>query len=107
MSRRPGPRPETWKTGPDPERHQQYTAWQRAHAQARFRNEAWSLTFDEFCHAWGSDWPRRGRALGSIMMVRRDPSGGWHSDNVVKITRQEFGGYQRRINQMRQQNATV
>lgn len=64
-------------------------AWLRSSAQARFRNEAWSLTFDEFCHFWSSEnlWARRGRSTQDLVLTRIDVSQGWTTANCVIITR--------------------
>ena len=84
-----GPRPLTWCTGPDPVRHAQFVAFGRARAQAQFRGEAWTLTFDEFVQVWGADWSRRGRASDDLCMTRVDPDTAWDLHNVELITRCE------------------
>jgi hypothetical protein len=85
-----GPRPHTWKSGPDPVRHAKYTAWGRARAQAHFRGEAWALTFEDWETAWGTEWHRRGRGADNLFLVRCRPSEPWSIDNVERVTRPEF-----------------
>lgn len=92
---RKGPAPWTWKTGPDPVRHEQYVAWHRARAQCRFRGEPWNLTFDEWVEFWGADWSRRGRGPGQVRMTRRDWNQPWQKDNMVKMEQIEHNTYNR------------
>ena len=85
----PGPRPFTWRTGPDPVLHSKYVAWSRARAQALFRQEGWNLTFEEFEQIWGDQWHRRGRARDDLCMTRTDPDLAWDTHNVELVTRAE------------------
>jgi hypothetical protein len=86
---RPGPRPLTWCTGPDPVRHDQYVAWGRARAQAQYRGEAWDLTFEQFEQVWSGSWHLRGRASEDLCMTRTDPDLAWMLGNIELITRAE------------------
>ena len=92
MSRgRPGiPRPQQWKSGPDPDLHDRYVAWLRARSQARYRGEAWNMEFDDWVVVWGDQWHRRGRSRGQLQLVRVDWELPWHPDNVVLMDREEF-----------------
>ena len=83
----PGPRPFTWKTGPDPVTHAQFVAWGRARAQALFRQEGWELTFEQFQRIWGADWSRRGRRSDDLCMTRPYPDLPWSEHNAELITR--------------------
>lgn len=78
-----GPEPQRWITGPDPRRHEQYTAFLRARAQARFRKEGWELSFEDFEALWNQDasWLQRGTSSDSLLMTRRDFSLPWSKDN--------------------------
>jgi len=88
MSSRPGPRPHTWIIqGEIP--HQQYIAWQRMSCQARFRDEPWDLSFEEFQAVWQPYWHLRGRSVISYCLTREDPELGWTKDNVICIQRIE------------------
>lgn len=79
-----GPEPQRWCTGPDPTRHEQYTAFLKSRAQARFREESWTLTFEEFEFLWNQDgsWFQRGRGADDLMMTRRDSSQAWSRENA-------------------------
>lgn len=86
---RTGTRPHVWKVqGLVP--HQQYIAWQRAKAQAAFRDEAWTLTFEQFQTVWCGQWERRGRLRDDYCMTREDSQGAWSIDNVKCIPRLEY-----------------
>jgi len=63
-------------------KHQQYTAWLRARAQARFRGETWEITFDDWLEIWGDQWHLRGRSRNSLMMMRRDWRQPWSRSNT-------------------------
>lgn len=86
-----GPEPQRWCTGPDPVRHEQYTAFLKARAQARFRKEGWELTFEQFEFLWNQDasWPQRGRGADDLLMTRRDFSKAWSFDNCYIMLRGE------------------
>lgn len=84
-----GPRPNTWCTGTDPQRHEQYYAFLKQRAQARFRKEGWDLEFDDFAEIWGQDWCHRGRASEDLCMTRDDYDLPWHKHNVAIVPRHE------------------
>lgn len=86
---RSGPRPHVWKVqGEIP--HKQHLAWQRAKAQANYRNEVWLLTFEEFQRLWAGYWDYRGRASDDYVMARDDHEGPWAIGNVGVIRRVEY-----------------
>jgi hypothetical protein len=84
-----GPRPDSWLSGPDEFRHSLYIPWLKAKAQANYRNEEWTLTFDEWFDMWKDDWHLRGRAAEDICMTRADCDGAWSAENTVLMTRRE------------------
>lgn len=84
-----GPRPESWLSGPDEFRHSLYIPWLKAKAQANFRKEEWTLTFDEWFEMWKDSWHLRGRAAEDICMTRYDSGGAWSADNTILMTRRE------------------
>jgi hypothetical protein len=88
-SRRKGPRPHVWLTGPDKFMHDMYTPWQRSKAQAVFRKEEFLLTFDEYYTLWKPHWHQRGRDGDNMCMTRDNPDGAWSIDNCVIMTRRE------------------
>jgi hypothetical protein len=91
----PGPRPLVWKSGPNPERHEQYIAWARAKAQANFRNERWQLSFEDWCELWEGQWHRRGRVKDTVCLTRRDYDEPWCRSNCEVISRREHNQRQK------------
>jgi len=86
---RKGIRPHTWKVqGEVP--HKQYTAWLRAKAQANYRKEIWTLSFEEFQKLWQGVWDFRGRGRDDYVMSRDDHHGAWSIGNVSCIRRYEY-----------------
>lgn len=84
-----GPRPNTWKTGTDPVRHQQYNAFIQQRNQARWRGETWNLEFDQWVELWGDQWTNRGRSSENSCMTRSDDTQPWDANNAVVIRRSE------------------
>jgi hypothetical protein len=109
MSRgsKPGPRPQTWITGPDPLKHTQYRAFVQQRNQARWRKETWpdEFDFDSWVRAWADRWPDRGRSPDQYCMTRIDRTQPWTETNVQVITRAQhalqsgkLGGHQAKAN---------
>lgn len=88
---RPGIRPHTWISGPDQHRHQLYVDCQRSRAQAKFRNEVWEITEQEYIDLWTRDgaYLSKGRGSDDLTMTRLDKDKPWSIDNVVILTRAE------------------
>ena len=82
-----GPRPHTWLSGPDPVRHEQYQGWLKAKAQAQYRQEAWSITFEQWVKLWADAWSRRGRERHCIMLKRKSLEQGWTTANAHLVER--------------------
>lgn len=83
-----GPRPHVWVTGPDPVLHAKYRAFIQHKNQSNFRNEPWTLTFEEYCELWTDDlWPLRGRRKEQLCLTRTDWTGPWSRENVEIIDR--------------------
>jgi hypothetical protein len=66
-----------------------YTPFLKAKAQANYRQEGWSMTFDEFFGHWDGQWHRRGRQPDDLCLTRIDPEKPWSADNVYLIERIE------------------
>lgn len=82
--------PEHWKSGPDYVDHQKYYAWLKHKAQARFRDELYELTFEEWQSIWTDKlWDLRGRGNQDVCLCRLDNEGAWSIDNCHVITRAE------------------
>ena len=86
---RKAPRPHVWKIGPDEDRHRMYQPWLCSKAQANFRQEGWTLEFEDYYQLWKNDWDNRGRMPENMCMTRLDKDAPWSVDNVVIITRKE------------------
>jgi hypothetical protein len=84
-----GPRPDTWLSGPDEFRHSLYIPWLKAKAQANFRKEEWTMTFDEWFDLWKDCWHLRGRGAEDMCMTRADTDGSWSAENTILMTRKE------------------
>lgn len=84
-----GPRPHTWKCGPDEYRHSMYHPWQKMKAQAKFRGDDFDLSFEEFFNIWNGHWHERGRQADNLCLTRKDWGGPWDKDNSILVTRQE------------------
>ena len=84
-----GPRPQVWRTGPDPVLHKKYLTWLQQRNQAQWRDEGWTIDFDVWCGLWAEHWESRGRQRGDYCMTRKDWSLPWTVDNVQVITRSE------------------
>lgn len=98
-----GPRPHLWKSGPDPAAHAQYEAWNQARTQARFRGEAWNMSWPDWQVFWTDRWHLRGRTSNCSMITRRDSGQAWSLENVQLITRHEFGQWQQVLRRQREQ----
>ena len=83
-----GPRPQVWKAGPDPVEHKKYLVWLQQRNQANFRQEGWTISFDDWKTLWAEHWDNRGRERGCYCMTRRDWSLPWSRDNAQVVTRE-------------------
>ena len=72
----------------DPVQHEKYIPYLRARSQAAYRNESWTLTWEEFKILWPNQlWEMRGRKTNSMVMMRVVPELGWHLDNIIVLAR--------------------
>ena len=85
-----GPRPQVWRSGPDPRTHRQYLVWLQQRNQANYRDEGWSISFDIWKKMWDDSgfWDLRGRERGCYCMTRQDWSLPWTINNVVIVPRE-------------------
>lgn len=84
------PNPDGWSTGPDPVRHDKYYAYLKHRAQANFRSEPYSLTWEEWENFWPDDlWSQRGRNGDSLVLRMIDPTQGWQVSNLEIMKRKE------------------
>ena len=84
-----GPRPDLWKTGPDPQLKHLRRRWLRAKNQAKFWSQAWRLTWEQYRDIWVGHIDQLGRTTDSLNLVRRDTTRGWTTKNVHLMNRLE------------------
>ena len=86
MAKQRRPRPKAY---PDEFTQERRLAWVRSRNQARFRDEEWNLSFEEFCSIWSDPaaWSRRGRKGDDLVLTRRNHRGPWNTANVKIISR--------------------
>lgn len=91
------PRPKSWTFPDDPVKTKAYLCYLRAKAQAKFREEFWDLTFDQWWHLWTSSgqWHNKGKAADEYCMLQRNTDLGWTVDNAYIATREEHFKTQR------------
>lgn len=91
-----GPRPQVWRSGPDPVEHKKYQVFIQQKNQAQWREEGWTISFEEWKDLWhaSGQWLNRGRERGCWCMSRRDWSLPWTPDNVAVITREQHARLQ-------------
>ena len=77
----------------------QSISWARARSQAKYRQDEWSLTKEDWIAMWQLLWHQRGRKLTDYCMRQIDPKGGWHTHNVEMVTREIFFKEQPKRNQ--------
>jgi hypothetical protein len=83
--------PDNWISGPDQVQHEMYYAWAKHKSQAKFRKEAYDLTWEDWRDIWANpiDFLNRGRKPDDLTLTRIDDDGAWTRDNVMVITRLE------------------
>ena len=68
---------------------EQRMSWSRMKAQAKFRDEPWDLSWEDYNVIWDKKWHLRGTEKGSYVLTKIDQSAAWHKDNVEVIPRLE------------------
>jgi hypothetical protein len=81
--------PERWKHGPNKDKQQVNRWYLMAKAQARFRDEPWDLTFDQYYDFWRGKIHLRGRKETSMSLTRIDDTQGWTKHNCVMARRRD------------------
>ena len=64
-------------------------SWCRMKAQAKFRGEEFTITWEEYQAIWEGRWHLRGTYKTSQVLVRKDSSQPWCVDNVEIVVRLE------------------
>lgn len=82
--------PTKWNTGPDPIRRDKYYGYLKHRAQARYRKEEYSLTWEQWENIWTDDaWLQRGRGVDNLCLQQQLVGDGWHVHNVEIVTRKQ------------------
>jgi hypothetical protein len=79
---------------------EQRLSWNRMRAQAKFRNELWDISWEQFLDIWAAHWHMRGRAVNSLCLTRVDWHGPWTVDNTKLVSRKahvQMQGLQKRL----------
>ena len=63
--------------------------FQRWKAQCKSRGETVLLDYPQWCELWGDLWYKRGRAIDSYCITRKDWKGDWTVDNSEIVTRKD------------------
>lgn len=82
--------PHLWAAGPNPALRIIWRKWLVAKNQARFRNEEWSLTWDQYRNLIQQTAGKWGRQCGCYNISRTDRRLGWHIDNVTLVQRSDI-----------------
>ena len=83
--------PERWLSGPTMWDRERFYAWHKHRSQAKYRKEAYELTYPDWQQLWHDpdEWAQRGRARDALVLTRKDLDKPWRLDNVEIITRLE------------------
>lgn len=90
-------RPHLWMSGPDPVMHDYYKKFVQQRNQAKYRDEGWLLSFEQWMTKWGDNITNRGRAKTSMTMIRPDITQPWSMSNSEIVTRAEHGKHQQEL----------
>jgi hypothetical protein len=59
----------------------------RMRAQAKYRNEGWDITWEQYQEIWEGKWHLKGRASDDLCLTRIDWAGPWTMTNVNLVFR--------------------
>lgn len=82
VGRKPGQRPDMWKSGPDPRIHEYFRVFLQHRNQANWRQESYELSWEQWFEIWADKIEQRGRKSGQYYMTRIDNDLSWNKDNV-------------------------
>ena len=74
--------PHLWITGTDPLRKKMYRKFLLARCQAKYRNEKWDFTFEQWEQLLKGKEHLLGRKKGMLRINMKDPRLGWEVNNV-------------------------
>ena len=64
-------------------------SWLRMKAQAKYRNEGWDLTWEQYQEVWEGKWHMKGRGSDQLCLTRIDWAGPWNINNISIVFRLE------------------
>jgi hypothetical protein len=64
-------------------------SWSRMKAQAKYRDEGWDLTWEQYQEIWADKWHLKGRGREDLCLTRIDWTGPWSITNVSLVFRIE------------------
>lgn len=75
----------------DPFDHERHIGYLRMKSQAKYRNEAWDLTMEDFFKIWKDPevWNNRGRDSDSWALTRKNVHKPWSLKNVQLMRRSD------------------
>ena len=82
-----------WKLGPDTDMItlDKYYGLMKHQAQAKYRGESHSLTWEEWSQLWPTEqWLQRGKSKHNLCLMQIDREGGWHMHNVEVVERMTY-----------------
>jgi hypothetical protein len=83
---------------------EQRLSWNRMKAQAKFRDEPWDISWEEFRTIWATKWHQRGRDITSLCLTRIDWNEPWTVANTQIVTRLAHVRMQGQQKRIRNQN---
>ena len=96
------PNPDSWLSGPDPLCHDKHYGYLKHKAQAKYRSEDYTLTWELWAAMWSDElWLLRGRRANSYCLQKIDVEGGWHEHNIEIVTRRKH------FNDIKKRNAVA
>ena len=75
--------PERWKQGPDNNKRIVNRWFLMAKAQAKYRDEPWEITFEDYWAFWNGYTNRRGKGADDYQLKRINEKAPWHKSNCV------------------------
>lgn len=78
--------PNLWVTGTDPVRRKMYRKFLLARCQARYRNERWDCTFEQWEQLLKGNEHLLGRKAGMLRIKMKNPTLGWEINNMCLAT---------------------
>lgn len=68
---------------------EQRLSWLRMRCQAKYRDEDFTLTWEEYQKLWDGKWHLRGSIKGCLTLSRKNWDKGWSMSNIEVITREQ------------------